>query len=214
MRQLTPFANKDLLLIKWKIVFFILCVLISVAMFWATETLYSKANRSLIIAQGELYSARSAVEMIEEEEATIVEYIDRYQELSNQRIIQPEDRLVFLEAVADLRAQYDLFPIELNIGEQLGVPLQYDPSESEPGGPIDLKASTVSINYSLLHEEDLSRFLGGLLNTEGLYQTRECQIQTVNQNTQSYLYLAQHFLARCELLWYTFDLGLEGEESI
>lgn len=214
MKQLTPFANEDLLLIKWKIVFFVVCVLISIAIFWATEALYSQANRGLIVAQGELYSARSAVELIEEEEATIIEYIDRYQDLSDQGIVQPEDRLLFLEEIANLRAQYDLFPIALNIGEQVGQRLQYDPSESDPGGPIDLKHSRVSVDYALLHEEDLSRFLQGLLTSDGLYQTRECRIQAASQTSQSYLYLAQHFLASCELLWYTFDLNPEVEVGI
>ena len=206
MKQITPFPNEDLLMIKWQITFFIICTAIAAGIFWGADALDSQASRNLSIAQGELYSASSAVDLIEEEEATIVEYIDRYQEISEEGVIEPEDRLVFLEKVANLRAQFDLFPIALNIEEQLGVRLQYDPAETEPGGPVDLKTSTVSIRLSLLHEEDLTRFLGNLLNSGGLYQTRECEISSLNQATQNFLFLAQHLTASCEILWYTFDL--------
>lgn len=207
MRQLTPFPNEDLLLIKWKIAFFALCLAVVLGIFWGMDTLNSQATRELSIAQGELYSARSSVELIEEEEATIIEYIDRYQDLSLEGIVEPEDRLLFLEKVADIRAEYDLFPISLNIEEQLGIRLQYDPAETEPGGPIDLKASTVSLSLPLLHEDDLGRFLDALLNSDGLYQARECEIGAQNSATQSFVFLSQHFAASCELLWYTFDLN-------
>lgn len=207
MKQLTPFPNEDLLLIKWKIAFFILCLAIVAGIYWGMDALSSQATRNLSIAQGELYSARSSVELIEEEEATIIEYIDRYQDLSAEGIVEPEDRLQFLEKVADIRAEYDLFPIALNIEQQVGIRLQYDPAETEPGGPIDLKISTVSLSVPLLHEDDLARFLGALLNSDGLYQARECEIGALNSATQSFVFLAQHFSASCELLWYTFDLS-------
>lgn len=207
MKQLTPFPNEDLFLIKWRMVFFVLCAAIAVGIFLATDAINSQATRNLSIAEGELYSARSAVELIEEEEATIIEYVDRYEDLSSEGVVEPEDRLLFLEKIAELRANYDLFPIALNIGEQLGIRLQYDPSENDPGGPIDLKVSEVSVNLSLLHEQDLQRFLDGLLNSDGLYQARNCSINAVNQSASNYVFLAQHFAADCDLLWYTFDLN-------
>jgi hypothetical protein len=207
MKQLLPFSNEDLLLIKWRIGFFVLCGLIATGIFWSSEYINLQASRGLSVAQGELYSASSDVELIEEEEATIIEYIDRYQELTDQRIVNPEDRLLFLEKVAQLRAEFNLFPIALNIDEQLGLRLQYDPAETEPGGPIDLKTSSVSIALSLLHEEDLIRFLGAFLNSPGFYQARQCELSAINQAAQSYVFLAQHFRANCELLWYTFDLS-------
>ena len=206
MKQITPFPNEDLLLIKWKLAFFILCMAIVAGVFWGMDALSSQATRNLSIAQGELYSARSSVELIEEEEATIIEYIDRYQDLSAEGIVEAEDRLLFLEKIADIRAEFNLFPISLNIEEQLGIRLQYDPAETEPGGPIDLKTSTVSLSVPLLHEEDLTRFLDALLNSDGLYQARECEIGALNSTTPSFVFLAQHFSASCELLWYTFDL--------
>lgn len=206
MKQLTPFPNQDILLIKWKLLFFLICAAISAGIFLAAEYFYNEANRNLSFAQSELFSARSAVELINEEEATIIEYIGRYQQLSDEGIVEPENRLDFLENMAEIRSQFNLFPIALNIEQQGGVRLQYDPSESEPGGPIDLNTSNVSISLSLLHEEDLSRFLEALLNSDGLYQAQECQITLQNRSNTSFLFLAQHLTANCELMWYTFDL--------
>lgn len=207
MKQFTPFPNQDLFLIKWQFVFFVLCAGFGTAIFIITETFGAQASRDLSIAQGELYSARSAVELIEEEEATIIEYIGRFQELSDQGIVQEEDRLLFLERVAELRSEFDLFPISLSIEEQIGMRLQYDPGETEPGGPIDLKKSSVSVRMPLLHEEDLTRFLDKLLKIDGLYQALECSVSQQNRSSTSFLVLAQHLTATCELLWYTFDLS-------
>lgn len=207
MKQLTPFPNEDLKMIRWRMVFFVLCCALAAGMFWGAEALNSAATRNLNIAQSGLYGARSDVEQIAEEEATIIEYIDRYQELSNQGIVDAEDRLLFLEKVAELRSEFNLFPIALNVGGQMGMRLQYDPSEPEPGGPIDLKTSTISINLPLLHEGDLTRFLDGLLNSDGLYQARECEIVSQNQSAQRYyLFLGQHLSANCEIIWHTFEL--------
>lgn len=206
MKQLTPFPNEDILLIKWKILFFMICAVVSVGIFVAADFYYNEANRNLSFAQAELYSARSDVELIEEEEDTIIEYIGRYREMSDEGIVDPEDRLDFLENMATIRSQFNLFPISLSIEEQDGLRLQYDLSESDPGGPIDLKISNVSVNLSLLHEQDLSRFLEALLSSHGLYQARECSISRRSQADTNYYFLAQHFAADCELVWYTFDL--------
>ena len=208
MKQLTPFPNEDLMMIRWRIGFFILCCALAIGVYWGIEMLNSQATRNLNLAQSGLYGARQDVEQIAQEEATIVEYIDRYQELSEQGIVDAEDRLLFLEKVAELRSEFNLFPIALNVGGQMGMRLQYDPSETEPGGPVDIKTSTVSISLPLLHEEDLTRFLDGLLNSDGLYQTRECEIVAQNQSTQRfYLFLGQHLSANCEIIWHTFDLN-------
>lgn len=214
MKQLTPFPNEDLFIIKWKIAFFVLCMTLAIGMFWGADSLSSQASRALSLAQGELYSARSAVEQIEEEEATIVEYIDRYQELSDRGIVEAEDRLLFLEKMAELRSQFDLFPIALNIEEQVGLRLQYAPGETEPGGPIDLKTSSVSLSLPLLHEEDLTRLMDSLLNDDGLFQTRECRISSLNRSTESFVSLGQHLSANCELHWHTFDLNPSTEVVI
>lgn len=206
MRQLTPFPNEDLLLIRWKILFFVICVGISAGIFYAADYFFTQANQGLSFAQSALYSARSDVELINEEEATIIEYIGRYQQLSDEGIVEPQNRLDFLENMAEIRTQFNLFPIPTIIEQQVGMRLQYDPSELEPGGPIDLNISNVSISLSLLHEEDLSRLLEALLNSNGLYQARECAISMQNASTTSFLFLAQHLTANCDLMWYTFDL--------
>lgn len=207
MKQITPFPNSDLYLIKWQILAFVLSLVVVGGILWSADYLNGQANRGLQIARADLSNARSSVELIEEEEATIIEYIGRYQQLSEQGTVSPEDRLQFLEQMAEIRSEFNLFPISLNINEQLSERLDYDESVNDPGGPIDLDFSSVSLSVALLHEEDLVRMLGAIYERPGLYQVRECDISLQNRLNNNFLFLAQHLRANCELVWYTFNVS-------
>lgn len=205
--------KEDYLMIKWQIVFAVIATLVAIGIYFGIDYFDTRSLRNLRIAQSDFDNARSRVELIEEEEATIIEYIGRYQMLNADGVVQEEDRLQMLERVADIRAENNLFPVSLNISEQTSLRLNYPQGLREPGEPIALRSSIIGLDLPLLHEVDLLRLLDGILDSPGLFQTRSCSISQTNTDLTTFLILSQHFEANCEILWYTFDLDPPVENN-
>lgn len=199
-------TKEDYLMIKWPIVFAVFGIILAIAIFLGADYLNGQSLMDLRIAQSAFNNSRSRVELIEDEEQTIIEYIGRYKMLESEGVVENEDRLQMFERVAELRAANNLFPVSLNINKQTSLNLTYPPELREPGDPVALHSSIIDLELPLLHEEDLTRLLDGILDSPGLYQTSNCEINLQNHETTSFIILSQHFTASCEILWYTFDL--------
>lgn len=208
-----PFEYRDIAFIKWEAIMTVVAISIAAGVIILTDNLNTEANNSLRRAQSNYDQAQQSVNLIEEEEATILEYIDRFQEIMAKGIINEEDRLQLIEEVANLRSEHALFPINVNIQVQTGVRLLYDPAETDPGEPIDLKTSVVELSFPLLHEEDLVRILEGIVSSGGLFQIKECEIRMNDETNINFLVLSQHLGANCALNWYTFDLDPQPDQQ-
>lgn len=178
-----------------------------------TSQLETRMTAELRTARNELNTARDDVDKIEEEEQAILANIGRYQELEADAVVQPEDRLLFLEDVAQLRAQFSLFPINISIEEQRSLPLQYPQSSREEGRPVELNVSTVNLDLALLHEDDFARLFTALLAAPGLIQPQQCTLSARSAPGTNYIYLAQHLNAACTLLWYSITTRPDTTEA-
>lgn len=213
MKDLTPFPNTDLMLIKWEILLIIISILLTTGIYLGSNYLNQQSIQDLTAARSELAQAQSRVELIGVEEATIIEYIGRYQEIAQDGVVNPEDRLQLLETIAEIRSANSLFPIAFSIGKQNTLRLQYDSSVREPGNPIDLNYSEIKLSLPLLHEHDLSRLLRAINDSPGLYQTKECELILNNSSASNFYVLGQHINASCSLIWYTFSINSTNELS-
>tara|TARA_R100001143_G_C3343415_1_gene125470 strand:+ start:70 stop:714 length:645 start_codon:yes stop_codon:yes gene_type:complete len=201
------FTKQDILGLKWKILLAVLCLMLAGGIYYYADIMNTQMARNLQVARGNLQLARTNIDQIEDEEATIIEYIGRYQELETDGVVNPEDRLQLIERITEIREDNDLFPISVNIGEQLSMELLYDQSEQDPGGPVNINSTTLELSLPLLHENDLTRLLDGLLNTPGLYMPQECIISLSNPNATNFIVLAQHQRANCVVSWFTFNVN-------
>lgn len=202
------YTTEELLIIKWHLLLFIGCTIVAIAIYLGVQAMESESSREVRNAQSGFEQARSSVELIEEEEATIIEYIDEFQLLSSEGIFEPEDRLQFLEDMAVIRDQLNLFPIKLSINEQYTGRLEYSTTNSRStGGPIDLNSSEISLSMPLLHEEDFTRFLDAIENSGGLFQIKECGLTLRNTGAKTFITLQQHMSVDCLAVWYTYNLN-------
>ena len=190
---------------------FIVSAIISTAVYIGIETLETESQSDLRRAHSQFERARSSVELIAEEEATILENIDEYQLLSTQGIMKEEDRLQFLEDIAVMRDELHLFPINLSIEEQYNARLEY-PQGAGNGGPIDLASSNFNFSMPLLHEEDFLRFLARVRDNGGLYQIKECILGLRNTGAKNFTALQQHMNVSCVAVWYTYNLSPDIEQ--
>lgn len=205
------FDSADLLLIRWQILLFVTCSVIGAGIYFTVGYMESQASQELQQANSAFERARSSVELIEDEEATIIENIDEYRALMAQEILEPEDRLQLLEDLAVIRDELHLFPINLSIDSQFKQRLAY-PQGASNGGPIDLASSEISLNMPLLHEEDFIRFFDAIHNNGGLFQVRECLLSLRNSTATRFITLQQHMSVECTLAWYSYDLNPPTEQ--
>lgn len=210
-------AKADYLRIKWPITALIASIILGLAIYASLSALDDRATGTLNIARAQLDDAQSRVDLIEEEESTIREYIGRYQEISAAGIVGSEDRLQLLERFANLRETHSLFPIGIEIAEQKRLPLQYGELSgkpvNDPGRPIALMMSSVDFNLPLLHENDLNHLLDGLMGGNEMLLAQSCSISANSPDTGSYLRLGQHFSAACSFSWYTFAIETVATEG-
>jgi FAD synthase len=85
------FDSADLLLIRWQIVLFVTCCALATGIYFTVGYMGAQASQELQRANSAFQQARSSVELIEDEEATIIENIDEYRDLMARGILEPED---------------------------------------------------------------------------------------------------------------------------
>lgn len=202
--NLSEFKREDYLHLKWHMVLLAICIAVIGALFFFINKLNFDATRQLNIARGDMSSAQTALDQIEQEEATINEYIGRYRDIDAAGIVASGDRLGMQEKFAQIRAQYSLFPIQLDISGQSLFILPYDPAIAQPGQPVALQTSAIKTSIPLLHENDLSNFLNSLLSGPELLVTESCSIESGSRDSRDFLRLGQHMNASCSFNWYTF----------
>lgn len=200
------FTRDDYWRVKWPLVSLALSVIVCGGLFVGLNTLDKSAQVELRNARNALSDARNALNDIEQEEATIVEYIGRYRQIEREGIFSAEDRLQFQETLAELRSEFKLFPVNLELGLQTALPLEYPVGRTGPGRDIALQTSRVEVRLPLLHENDLANLLEALLDARDLLQPVSCTLTMNRSGTRTFIYLAQHFTATCALNWYTFRL--------
>tara|TARA_R110002073_G_scaffold232877_4_gene394024 strand:- start:347 stop:1012 length:666 start_codon:yes stop_codon:yes gene_type:complete len=204
--------SSDFLLIRWQIILFLVCVTLTTAVYFTLGYMEDQAVQDLNRANSAFERARSSVELIEDEEATIIENIDEYRELLAGGVMEPEDRLQFLEDLAVIRDELHLFPINLAIASQFKERLAY-PQGVSSGGPIDLASSEISLNMALLHEEDFVRFLDAIHSNGGLFQIKDCLLSLRNSGATKFITLQQHMAVECTAIWYSYDLTPPTEQQ-
>jgi hypothetical protein len=201
----SEFRKEEYWLVKWPLLTLALSLMLSAGLLSGLNYLDSAAATDLRRARSDLDDARDRVDKIEEEEATIIEYIGRYREMAQDGVVAPEDRLQFQEEILEFRSLYSLFPVGLNIEGQKSLPLEFPDGRTERGREIVLNTSLVELNLPLLHENDLANLLLSIVNGPGLFQPLSCSL-SLNGRTTNFIFLAQHFDAACSLHWYSFKL--------
>jgi hypothetical protein len=213
MSSFSEMTRDDWWLIKNPLLFMAVVLAAIAGIFITLNSMDTSAATELRNARSQLNTARDDLDKIEQEEAAILENIGRYRELAANGVVELEDRLLFLETFAQLRAQHSLFPINVTIEQQQILPLEYAQSARAPGRPVELHASTIDFVLPLLHEDDLARLLTALLQNSGLLQPQRCQLTSRSATGTNFIYLAQHFNANCSLLWYTMTIQPDPTEA-
>ncbi len=207
MSQKNLFAPDDLVLMHRPAAVLGVCVILVLAIYLAVKSLNAAASLRSQTAQAQYTQLQDSIQQIASEEATFVEYIDRYRIMEQNQVFAEEDRLALVEFVQNIRQQSRFFPVQIEIGEQGSEVLAYPPEELLPGQPVELRFSNISMDFSALHEGDFAGLMSKFIRANGLIVPIECNLTSVLDEGQGFVDVAPNLEASCELLWFTMNLN-------
>jgi hypothetical protein len=143
------------------------------------------------------------VQDVEGSERIIVNNIGRFNNMVVATVMDEENRVGLLEEIRAIRDRHQLFPISVEIQEQVRLLLEYGPGIEFPDEQISLRSSQIEIQMDLLHEEDLTRFLDDFLGSGRLMINNSCSIRELLISENNFLKHVEHQTASCEFQWYT-----------
>jgi hypothetical protein len=162
----------------------LLPLLAAAAMLAAGIAAISMADGSVRAARAELTNARQEraqnaerLARIAEEEREVKAKLDVYQQLKNMRVLGEERRLEWADAIARIRSQRELLDLRYRVERQ-----QLMLSAAGKPANVEFYASPMRVDFALLHEEDLTRFLADLrASGNAYYSVRRCSLERTAQ---------------------------------
>lgn len=178
-------------------VFFVAAVLaFALAAIGAAHQFKARMQRTYATLQAQVGKAHAQLARTQEERKTMNDYYEEYQRLVARGVIGEEQRLDWIEAIDRLRGRQRLFGARYTISPQH----PFQPEIPLPGGPIDLLASDMRLQLTLLHEGELARFFEALREeAKGLFLLRGCQVRRIA--TSATLDFGPQLEADCQLTW-------------
>lgn len=143
--------------------------IIGAALVWWAQNETRQATKARQEAERRAGDIRQRLRQVKTEEQEIRSKSAFYRELEERRIIGPERRLDWIELIAEIREQGQLFDINYEISQQK--------EDGPPLGDFRLAASEMSFQLPLLHEGDLLGFLDQLQRrAPAVVQVRQCEV--------------------------------------
>ena len=166
-----------------------------VAAVMLTQRLLQKAAGEQQAAAAERLSAQNKLDRATDEERDIRDRLVDYRKLLDRGVIGEEQRLNWVDRIGEIKTARKLFDVRYSIDVQK--PVDY------PGlagaGDVEFMASPMRLDMSLLHEEDLFRFLDDLRRAlSANVVVKSCSLQR-SQRASSERGLAPRLEASCEI---------------
>lgn len=178
----------------------LLAMLLMVAI-GAASVLFSResvrqAQSAFATAQSERNDLDGKLKRVRGEEHEIREKAALFNALKARGVIGEEQRLEWVELLKEIRERHRLIELRYEIAPQQAL-------EKSPAGKLVLYASTMRLQLSLLHEEDLVRLLDDLRRqARALIQVRRCDVSRIPRSGPENT--LQGFLrAECLIDWIT-----------
>jgi hypothetical protein len=139
-----------------------------------TQQLVRKASGERQTVAAERQSAQERLARATDEEREIRDRLVDYRKLVDRGVIGDEQRLDWIDRIAEIKAARKLFDVRYTIDAQR--PVEYPGLAG--GGDVEFLASAMKLDMALLHEEDLFRFLDDLRRALSAHVViRTCTLQ-------------------------------------
>ena len=165
------------------------------AVYFAVNAMQT-ATRERAAAQATWKETDSKLKQVRNEENEIKHKAAIFKALQTRGMIGEEQRLEWVELLKDIRDKRRLIDLVYEIEPQR-------PLDVAPGAGFTFNVSPMKVQLKLLHEEDLTRFLGDLNEqARALIQVRYCKVTRQPQG-QAGTSGQANLLAECRIDWVT-----------
>lgn len=190
--------TEELKALRTPLILLAIVLAIAAGAIYYTNLLRQQAQTGLNQQQNLLRDAQARMRRSGDEENIITQYVDKYRQLQQSGFIGDEQRVNWLNALRSANERADLFGISYDINAQQ--PYTYS-AELNPG-PFALRQSTMKLEFKLLHELDLLRFIDALRSqNSGLFHVEQCALRRAD--TSATLRYQPNIAASCQLTWIT-----------
>ena len=189
---------EDLQALKAPLLVLVIVLLAGAGGIYYSDRLKAESRQQLVQQQKQLKDARTRLQKSGDEKDLIVQYLDGYRQLERAGFIGEEQRINWLDGLRLANQQADLFGIDYQIGVQTPYPYaaNFNP------GPIALNQSVMRLQFRLLHEADLMRFLGALSRQGGgFFTVDQCALRRIDH--RGVIRYQPNISAECDLSWIT-----------
>lgn len=167
--------------------------------------MHRNAEQSLVNAKAMLQQQQTMNSEADQAASILRDYLTAYRSLQERKVIAPPDRLQWLET------------LQTNVDENLIPRISFVLSPTAPATientiylheTIGVKVTPMRVEFVLLHEGDMLRFLNDMhAHAKGMFSTEACELKrseehTVNDDV-SQLHSQINYKGYCELTWYS-----------
>ncbi|HEY8608079.1 MAG TPA: hypothetical protein VIM12_13270 [Noviherbaspirillum sp.] len=195
MNQRT-FLQQDFPLIRRAAIRFALVALAGAALAGGASTLASRHVQEKQQMQARRDQALSSLNEAELEKREIREFQPKYMRLQQRGFIGEENRLGWVEALRDIQERRKLLPVAYQIAARQALPA--DPAIAI--GSMELRASRMTLQMKLWHDDDLFRLLQDL-GDAGIHTLNKCTLVRTGQGQENPS--PEGLDAECTLYWLT-----------
>jgi hypothetical protein len=197
-------SQDDLQALKSPLIVLVIVLIIGASAIYYSDRLKAMALQQLTQQQAQLKEASTRVQRSGDEKDIIVRYLDSFRQLQRAGFVGEEHRINWLDGLRLANQQADLFGVEYQIGTQT----PYAHAASLNPGQINLNQSVMRLQFRLLHEIDLMRFLNALANRGGgIFTVDQCSMRRID--TRGTIRYQPNVTAECELSWITAKVAAD-----
>ena len=198
----------DLQALRNPLLALLLVLLAGASAIYYSDRLKVAARQQLVQQQNQLQDARTRLQRSGDEKDIIVRYLDSYRQLERAGFVGEEQRINWLDGLRLANQQADLFGVDYQIGTQKAYPYAADFNP----GQLAIYQSVMKLQFRLLHEEDLMRFLAALgRQGGGIFTVDQCSLKRVD--TRAVIRYQPNVTADCELSWITANVRASAERK-
>ncbi len=168
------FSQADLPYIKWSLTTFIVVLAIGGSAVFFSQKMATDAQKARNTAQQQLNDARNKLNAARDDQANMAAYTQEYSTIQRRGIIGEEQRLNLIEGLDNLRRRNRVLDFKYAISPQQ----PYKPEPALDSGNFDLKISNMTLQFELLHEEQLINFFDSLRrDMNGWFILEKCSLE-------------------------------------
>ena len=201
--------QEDLQALRTPLLVLLIVLLAGGGAIYYTDRLTKGGREQLAQQKKQLADARTRLQRSGDERDLIVRYLEGYRQLERSGFIGEEQRINWLDGLRLANLQADLFGVEYQIGTQTSYPYAaaFNP------GQISMNQSVMRLQFRLLHEADLMRFLGALARQGGgIFTVDQCILRRLD--TRGVIRYQPNLTADCDLSWITATVAAPaGQEK-